>query len=93
MLGSRDWASAKASFALSRKNVNTFSFQSLHRTATIARQSGESLVLAPSHRTIENDTPNGASFSMAPLTGHELFNRGRTLQIGHGVYRIGLWQQ
>gem|GEM_PF-1775059 len=26
---------------------------------------------------------------LAPLTGHELFNRGRTLQIGHGMYRIG----
>lgn len=26
---------------------------------------------------------------LAPLAGHGLFNRDRTLQIGHGVYRIG----
>lgn len=26
---------------------------------------------------------------LAQLTGHELYNGGRTLQIGHGVYRIG----
>lgn len=44
-----------------------------------------------SYDKVSNLGLRSSPLAPTPLTGHEFFNRGGTLQIEHGVCRIGLW--